>query len=58
MNKYQERKERTREEVIETSIAISAYDYSYAQLCTIAERFEKLGKRYGLLTEFRENGII
>ena len=30
---------------------------SYEELAEAAEHFEKLGKRYGLLKEFRENGI-
>lgn len=29
----------------------------YSELAEIGEQFYKLGKRYGLLMEFRENGI-
>ena len=39
----------------------SWYDFcgfSYGELATIQSFFEKAGRRYGLLTEFRENGII
>ena len=32
--------------------------YSYGEIADIQGRLEKLGKRYGLLREFRENGII
>ena len=32
--------------------------WSYGELAEVQKRFEKLGKRYGLLREFRENGII
>lgn len=30
---------------------------SYSELAEVGERFYMLGKRYGLLKEFRENGI-
>ena len=30
---------------------------SYSELAEVGERFYTLGKRYGLLKEFRENGI-
>lgn len=32
-------------------------DMSYAELAYITDLFSKLGKRFGLLREFRENGI-
>ena len=28
------------------------------ELCQVQQHFEKLGKRYGLIKEFKENGII
>ncbi len=31
---------------------------SWWDICHMADHFERLGKRYGLLREFRENGII
>ena len=31
---------------------------SWSEVATISESFEKLGKRCGLLREFRENGLI
>ena len=33
-------------------------DLSYAEVAAYQEYFRKQGKRYGLLKEFRENGII
>jgi len=30
---------------------------SWLELCNISEWFETMGKRYGMLTEFRENGF-
>lgn len=32
--------------------------YSYGAIIWYTEYFEKMGRRYGLLTEFRENGVI
>ena len=34
------------------------HNYSYGELAYYGDLFERLGKRYGLLKEFRENGII
>lgn len=36
----------------------SKYNYYISELLTNEEFFYKLGKRYGLIKEFRENGII
>ena len=57
MNKYQEQKEKAREIAIEWQQNDSDFPYSYEGLAIIGEYFYKLGKRYGLLKEFRENGI-
>ena len=35
----------------------SQRNISYGELADACERFNKLGKRFGLLGEFRENGI-
>lgn len=32
--------------------------YYWSDLAYYGDLFERLGRRYGLLTEFRENGII
>ena len=55
---YEEKKEDLRNKAIEYQN--SWYDYcgfSYGEIATISEFFEKYGKRYGLLREFHENGI-
>ena len=61
MSAYRIRKEKAREE------AIAWQDYyfgdnspalSYGELAEWSAHFEQLGRRYGLLTEFRDNGII
>lgn len=57
MKTYQENKERVRQMAIDWQIEASEHDYSYGELSDFAEIFNRLGKRYGLLREFRENDI-
>ena len=57
MKTYQENKERVRQMAIEWQYETSEHDYSYGELSDFAEIFNRLGKRYGLLREFRENAI-
>ena len=57
MNKYQLGKERARQEAIDWQLEASQKCLSYGELFEACYHFEKLGKRYGLLKEFRENGI-
>lgn len=54
---YQQRKEAARQEAIDWQLEDGDYPYSYGGLAIIGEYFYKLGKRFGLLREFRENGI-
>ena len=58
MNKYQQAKERARQKAINTQQHFSENSYSMSDLADFSEYFEKLGKRYGLIKEFKENGII
>jgi hypothetical protein len=59
MKNYKERKEAIRNEAIEFQYSFSEGEqYSYKALADIQGYFEKQGKKYGLLKEFRENGII
>ena len=53
-------KEKARQQAIEWQIdyALANEDMSYSELADAGEHFRKLGKRYGLLREFRENAII
>jgi len=52
-----------REEARSLAIAAQAFDsdtdfqFSYFELMKISNCFEKIGKQYGLLKEFRENAI-
>ena len=55
-NTYQERKAEVREIAIRYQ-NMSVGGLSYGELAVIENWFERFGKRYGLLTEFRENGI-
>lgn len=52
---YQKRKAEVREEAIEYSY--SDEELSYEELAEIQDYFRRLGKRYGLLREFKENAI-
>ena len=56
MNKYRKMQEKIRNEAIEWQNSCQE-DLSYAELAEIGDYFYKYGKRYGLLKEFRENGI-
>lgn len=54
---YAERKENVRNEAIDWQIWAAENPMSWGELFAWEQHFEKLGKRYGLLKEFRENGI-
>lgn len=54
---YEMKKEMARQEAIDWQNGVANHNYSYGELAKFGCHFEKLGKRYGLLKEFRENGI-
>lgn len=54
---YAERKEAARQIAIDWQLNESDYPYSYGGMAILTDYFYKLGKRFGLLREFRENGI-
>lgn len=54
---YSERKENLRDLAIEYSNNVGETFLSYGELMEIGNFFERNGKRYGLLKEFKENGI-
>ena len=58
MNNYTTAKENARKRAIDFQADFSINSYSYEELSEFAEYFTKLAKRYGLVKEFRENGII
>lgn len=55
---YAERKEMARQEAIDWQMNFPENNYSLVDMVYFSDRFTKLGKRYGLIREFRENGII
>ena len=56
-NSYNRLKETARTEAIEWQLTSQDEPMSYSELAEVGEHFYTLGKRYGLLKEFRENGI-
>ena len=57
---YQEKKARAREKAID--ISLNMYDeylsISWGELQEITDKLYAIAKRYGLVREFRENGLI
>lgn len=58
MNKYQRAKVRARDMAVEWQRDFENHNYSYGELVYWQGYFERLGRAYGLVREFRENGII
>lgn len=58
MNYYNKRKEKLRDEAIQWQFDFSERTMSYYDLMVEQSYFYEQGKRYGLLREFRENGIL
>ena len=54
---YAERKENARQKAIDWQLEDGDYPYSYGGIAILTDYFYRLGKRFGLLREFRENGI-
>ena len=57
MTRYQRGKERARREAMDWDAGVATRSMSYGELAIWQERFERLGRRHGLLREFRENAI-
>ena len=55
---YLKRKERAREKASEWQADFDNHSYSQSELVEWHIYFTKLGTRFGLIKEFRENGII
>lgn len=58
MNTYQKAKENARNKAIEWQLDFCNHNYSYGELACFEDYFSRLAKRYGLVKEFKENGII
>ena len=54
---YTEKKANLEDLAIEWQGQFASYNWSYGELMEIGNFFEKNGKKYGLLKEFKENGI-
>jgi hypothetical protein len=54
---YQQKKEQVRNEAIDWQDWLSENSVSYEGLAIASDYFERQGRRYGLLQEFRENAI-
>ena len=55
---YQVLKNYTRQAAIEWQAQASTKNYSYSQILGYQNYFAKEARKYGLIKEFRENGII
>jgi len=52
------KKAEAREQAIDWQRTIEDQNYSYSELSEWQAYFEKLGRKYGLIKEFKENGIL
>ena len=57
-NYYEKRKADVRAEAIDWQSDFCNHNYSYGELAYYSDYFERLGRRYGLLREFKNEGII
>ena len=57
MKKYEYYKNKARLKAIEWQLEFDRHNYSYSELLEYQNYFKRIGKRYGLLKEFQENGI-
>ena len=55
---YQRRKAELREAAQVYQNTFEKHNYSWGEIANIQSQFLRYGKRYGLIKEFRENGII
>ena len=58
MTNYQKQKERARQQAINWQLDFHNHDYDMIECIRWIWYFEKLAKKYGLVKEFKENGII
>lgn len=55
---YSQLKDAARQKAIEWQLDFSSHSYSMSELMDFSDYFYRLGKRFGLLGEFKENGIL
>lgn len=57
-SEYEKKKDMARNDAIKWQNDFQNHNYSYEELSHYQNYFEKLAKKYGLVREFKENGII
>ena len=57
-NTYQEKKKNLRCLAVDWQLDFGQYSWSYAELAQVSDFFYTNGRRYGLIKEFKENGIL
>ena len=55
---YHIKKNQLREFAMDWQNDFENHNYSWSELAYWGDYFYKMGKKYGLLKEFRENGVI
>lgn len=55
---YSQKKANVRQTTIDWQYDYCNHNYSYKELAMFSDYFTKLAKRFGLIKEFKENGII
>lgn len=58
MSKYREKQEQARQLAIDWQLNFENQSRSWLYCIEWANRFERIGRKYGLLREFKQNGII
>lgn len=58
MKTYAEYKAETRQAAIDWQASAGTVPLSWGELASIGAEFERLARRYGLIKEFKDNGII
>ena len=58
MSKYMEKKEAARNDAINWMTTTANDSMSWSEIQDYHDHFATIGRRYGLIREFRENGII
>lgn len=58
MNTYRKNKEKVRNLAIKWQSEFGDHNYSWGELASFGNYFEKMGRRYGLIKEFKAECII
>ena len=59
MSNYEKNKNKIRQQAIDWLASFSeGKTYYWSEMAEASDYFEKMGRRYGLLQEFRDNGVV